>query len=317
MPAVISINYPHEDYSRMKATADTLSAAAVTERSWISIYADLVKARLTFLVLLTASMGFYLGSLGGVDFALMLHLLMGTGLIAGGAAALNQLLERDLDARMARTQSRPLPAGQVQPETVLAFGAISSALGLGYLTVLVNPMTGLLGGLTWFIYLFIYTPLKRVTWLNTVVGAVPGALPPLMGWVAARNAITWEAASLFAIQFCWQIPHFLAIAWLYRNDYQKAGFKMLSVHDETGKLTGRWAVVFASLLIPVSLVPVFFGTAGLPYLVSALILGLAFAGTAAQFARQLTLPLSRRLFWMSILYLPLLFGVLVLDKAKL
>lgn len=300
----------------MKGTAQTLSPAAAAERSWLAVYADLVKARLSFLVLLTTSVGFYLGSPGAVDFYLMFHLLTGTAMIAAGAAALNQLIERDLDARMRRTCGRPLPSGKLQPETVLLFGTGCAAVGLVYLAVLVNARTCIIGAVTLATYIFVYTPLKRVTWLNTIVGAIPGGLPPLMGWVAARDAINLEGGSLFAVQFLWQIPHFLAIAWLYREDYAQAGFRMLSVNDRTGRKTGLWAVGTAVVLLGVSLLPTVLGLASVTYFVCALALGLLFAGAAAQFALTLTMRSSRQLFWASILYLPLLLGVLVLDKIK-
>lgn len=300
----------------MKVTAGTLHVAPTTDRSWMGIAAELVKARLTFLVLLTASVGFYLGSSGRVDFLLMFHLLTGTGILACGAATLNQFLERRWDAKMRRTRDRPLPAGQLQPETARVFGVVCCVAGLGYLALLTNLQTSLLGALTVGLYLFFYTPLKRVTWLNTWVGAVPGALPPLMGWVAAHGEITVGGAALFAIQFLWQIPHFLAIAWLYRADYAGAGFRMLSGADPTGRKTGWCAVVHAVLLLGASLLPVACGLAGTVYLAGALALGIAFAGTAVRLATERTLRRARQLFWASILYLPLLFGLLVLDRVR-
>src|SRR5262245_15305229 len=217
----------------MKATV-SLSASTSAEKPLVQVLCDLVKARLTFLVLLTTAVGCYLGGRGSLDLWLMGHTLLGTALVACGAAALNQLWERDYDARMRRTAGRPLPSGRLQPETVLIFGGACAAVGLIYLALLVNALTSLLGAATLGSYLFLYTPLKRVTWLNTAVGAVPGALPPLMGWTAARGELTGEGWALFAILFFWQIPHFLAIAWLYREEYERAGFVMLPSVDPEG-----------------------------------------------------------------------------------
>ena len=219
----------------MQATVQPLTQAGTAEKSWLIVYADLFKARLTSLVLLTTLVGFYLGSRGPVDFVLMCHALVGTALLASGAAALNQLLEREYDARMRRTQDRPLPSGRLQPQTVLLVGCTAAAIGLAYLVRAVNLTTGLLGALSLLSYLFLYTPLKRRTWVNTLVGAVPGALPPLMGWTAARGAWSSEGLALFAIQACWQVPHFMAIAWIYRDEYAGAGFQMLPVVDPQGR----------------------------------------------------------------------------------
>ena len=222
----------------MKSSAETLNSTVVLEKSWTAVFADLVKARLTALVLLTTFVGFYLGERGAVNYLLMFHALFGTALVASGAAALNQLLERDYDAKMRRTASRPLPSGRLQPATVAIFGGVCSVAGLVYLAALVNPLTSVVGAVTLVSYLFIYTPLKRVTWVNTLVGAIPGALPPLMGWTAARNELSGEGWALFAILAFWQIPHFMAIAWLYRDEYAKAGFVMLPNVDAGGGRTG-------------------------------------------------------------------------------
>jgi protoheme IX farnesyltransferase len=300
----------------MKATAQTLSPAAAAEKSWLEVYTELFKARLTFLVLLTTLVGFYLGFRGPVDYLLMLRTLLGTALVASGASALNQLLERDYDAKMRRTQSRPLPSGRLQPQTVLVIGGVSAGLGLIYLALSVNLITSVLGALCLVSYLFIYTPLKRVTWLNTAIGAVPGALPPLMGWTAARGELAGEGWALFAILAFWQLPHFLAIAWIYREDYARAGFKMLPVVDPDGHRTGRQAISHTLGLLPVSLCPFLFKLSGPIYLAGALALGLIFLWFAIQFARQMTVPRARQLFYVSILYLPLLLGLMVLDKIK-
>ena len=300
----------------MKATVEVLNATVSAEKSLASVLADLVKARLTTLVLLTTLVGFYVGWRGPMDFALMFHLLAGTALVASGASALNQLLEREYDAKMRRTQNRPLPSGRLQPATVMIFGGVSATLGLIYLALAVNLLTSVIGAVTFVSYLFIYTPLKRVTWLNTAIGAVPGALPPMMGWTAARGELSGEGWTLFAIMAFWQIPHFMAIAWIYRDEYAKAGFKMLSVVDPDGLRTGQQAVSHTLALLIVSLCPVLFKMAGNFYLAGALILGAGYLWCAIQFSRQLTLARARQLFLASIIYLPLLLAVMVWDKIK-
>ena len=246
----------------MKATTQFLSEAAPADKTWIAVYADLIKARLTTLVLLTTLVGFYLGWRGAMDYALMFHALLGTALVAGGAAALNQLLEREYDAKMRRTRARPLPSGRMQPVTVMLFGGVCSATGLVYLALLVNLLTSVLGAVSLVSYLFIYTPLKRVTWLNTVVGAIPGALPPLMGWAAARGELAGGGWALFAILAFWQMPHFFAIAWMYRDEYAEAGFQMLPNVDPDGRRTARQTVSHTLGLLPVSLCPFWLHLAG-------------------------------------------------------
>jgi protoheme IX farnesyltransferase len=302
-------------------SAEILSAGPA--RSAGAILADLVKARLTTLVLLTTFVGFFMGERGPVDFALMFHALAGTALVAAGAAALNQLLEREYDAKMRRTQNRPLPAGHLEPATVMIFGAVCATAGLIYLALAVNLLTSVIGAVTLVSYLFIYTPLKRVTWLNTTVGAVPGALPPLMGWTAARGELNGEGWALFAILALWQMPHFMAIAWIYRAEYAKAGFKMLPVVDPDGCRTGQQAVSHALALLFASLCPFVFKMAGEFYLAGALVLGAGYLWFAVQFLRQLrfaqaglTLVRARQLFLASIIYLPLLLAVMVLDKMR-
>lgn len=300
----------------MKVTMQSLADTALAEKGWGAVFADLFKARLTLLVLLTTLVGFYLGFRGPVNYVLLFHTLLGTALLAGGAAALNQLFEREYDAKMRRTQDRPLPSGRLQPQTVLRIGSVSAVLGLLDLLLAVNPTTTLIAALSLVIYLFIYTPLKRLTWLNTAVGAVPGALPPLIGWTAARGELSREGWALFAIQALWQLPHFLAIAWMYRDEYARAGFRMLPVLDPHGRRTARHALGCALGLLPVSLGPSFFGLSGPIYFYSALLLGLVFLWFALRFARELTVPCARRLFYVSIFYLPLLLGVMVLDKIN-
>ncbi|MDB6064298.1 MAG: Protoheme farnesyltransferase [Pedosphaera sp.] len=300
----------------MKAAAQPLTDAASVEKTRFALLSDLFKARLTFLVLLTTLVGFYVGTPGPIDLVLLFHTMLGTALVASGAAALNQYLEREHDARMTRTEDRPLPSGRLQPVTVLILGGACSGIGLIYLALAVNPLTSLLGAATLGSYLFVYTPLKRVTTLNTIIGAIPGALPPLMGWTGATGEITAGGWSLFAILFFWQLPHFLAIAWIYREEYARAGFVMLPVVDETGERTGLQAISHTLGLLPISLCPFLFHLAGPVYLFGALILGLAYLWFAVQFKRQMTIPRARQLFFASIIYLPLLLGLMVLDKIK-
>ena len=300
----------------MKATVQSLTAAALADKSRVALFCELIKARLTFLVLLTTLVGFYVGFRGAMDYPLLLHTLLGTGLLASGAAALNQFLERQHDAQMRRTEDRPLPSGRLLPDTALMFGGLSSAAGLIDLALAVNLETSVLGAITLCSYLFIYTPLKRVTTLNTAIGAVPGALPPLMGWTAARGEINVEGWSLFAILFFWQLPHFLAIAWMYRDDYAKAGFAMLPVFDANGQRTAGQTVSHTLGLLPISLCPFLLKLAGVVYLAGALVLGLAFLWQAVQFSRELSAQRARQLFYASIFYLPLLLGLMVLDKIK-
>jgi protoheme IX farnesyltransferase len=296
-------------------SAEILSANAA-EKSWTAIFSDLVKARLTTLVLLTTAVGFYIGWRGVMDFVLFFNTLAATGLVASGASALNQLLEREYDAKMRRTQDRPLPSGRLQPTTVAIFGGVSSVAGLIYLALAVNLLTSVLGAITLVSYLFIYTPLKRVTWLNTAIGAIPGALPPLMGWTAARGELSGDGWALFAILAFWQLPHFFAIAWMYRDEYAKAGFVMLPNVDANGRRTGQQTVSHTLALLAVSLCPFVFKMAGTIYLVGAIILGAGFLFCAIQFSRQLTLAGARQLFLASIIYLPLLLALLVWDKVK-
>jgi protoheme IX farnesyltransferase len=308
----------------MKAASQTLivagvgsppSVARAREKSLGALLSELFKARLTVLVLLTTWVGFYMGSRGTPAYALMIHTVLATALLASGAAALNQVLEREFDAKMKRTKGRPLPSGQMTPEAALLIGGMCAAEGLVYLALAANLLTALLGAVTLCSYLLAYTPLKRVTTLNTVVGAIPGALPPLMGWTAARNGVSAEGWALFAILFFWQLPHFLAIAWMYREDYQRGGFVMLPSVDPDGSRTGRQALCHTLGLLPISLCPFVLRMAGPIYLFGALALGLIFIWKAGLFASQRSEGRARSLFYTSILYLPLLLGLMVLDKV--
>ena len=304
----------------MKAALQTLVVAPALEKSraadksaW-AVLGELFKMRLTTLVLLTTLVGFYAGGRGPMAGGLLLHTMLGTALLAAGASALNQLLERDYDAKMRRTQDRPLPSGRITPEAALLIGGVCAGAGLADLALAVNLLTAWLGALTLASYLLVYTPLKRLTPLNTAIGAIPGALPPLMGWTAARGEISGDGWSLFAILFFWQLPHFLAIAWIYREDYARAGFVMLPAMDPAGTRTGQQALIQTVGLLLVSLCPFFLGLAGPVYLAGALALGAGFLWRAFEFSRQISVAGARRLFYASIFYLPLLLALIVFSK---
>jgi protoheme IX farnesyltransferase len=288
--------------------------AASALRGWLGVFAELFKARLTFLVLVTTLVGFYMGAHGETAGWLMLHTLLGTALVAAGASALNQWWERDYDACMRRTRSRPLPAGLLQASTVLAIGISCAAAGLVYLAIAVNPATCGLGAASLLSYILLYTPLKRKTWLNTAVGAIPGGLPPLMGWTAAHGRLSAEGWTLFGILALWQLPHFMAIAWIYRDEYARAGFKMLPVIDPSGARTSRHALIQTLLLLPLSLCPYFLGMTGPLYLYGALVLGAAFVWHATRFWREATVTRARQLFLISILYLPVLLVLMAVAR---
>lgn len=299
----------------MKATAELVTAAPIlTEKSTAALLADLFKARLTLLVLLTTLVGFYVGSIGEVNYVLMLHTVLGTALVASGASALNQVWERQYDALMRRTADRPLPSGRMQPGTAIKIGCVLGMAGFVYLNVAVNPVAAAVATCSLLVYVFIYTPLKRVTWLNTWVGAFPGGLPPLIGWAAARGDLGAGGWALFGIQALWQLPHFMAIAWIYRDEYARAGYQMLSVLDPDGRRTGRQAVIQTALLLPASLLPFALGLAGLLYVCGAALLGLCFFWLALQFARQLTLRNAQHLFYFSLIHLPVLLTLMVVNK---
>ncbi len=289
------------------------SALAVSAGSRVGDFAELAKPRITSLVLVTAAVGFAVGGQGSIDWLAFLVFMAGTALLCGGASALNQYLERDADALMERTRRRPIPAGRIRPEEALIFGLALSAAGLAVLAF-VNPLTLALGAASLVSYVLAYTPLKRVTSLCTVVGAVPGALPPLMGWAASRGSLGAAGWGLFAILFLWQLPHFLAIGWLYRDDYARGGFPMLAVTDRDGASTGRQAVLYATALLPVTLAAGLLASAGAGYLWGGLVLGLGFLACAAAFAWKRTVGSARRLFLASVLYLPLLLGLMVFDR---
>ena len=306
-----------ESIAQQNITPDALEFAAEARAAGaarIAAFVDLTKPRITFLVVLTAAAGFCMGSASGIDYVALFNLSVGIALLSSGIATLNQYIERDLDRLMRRTESRPLPSGKLAPVEAAMFGIALSVVATAYLAVFINPLSALLGVVTLASYLFVYTPLKTKTTLSTVLGAFPGAMPPFIGWVAARGRITVDAWVLFAILFLWQFPHFLAIAWMYRDDYARAGVKMLPVVEPEGRVTGQQIISYTLLLIPVSLLPVATGLAGSVYLVGASVLGLGFLYYSARAALVRTTWQARQLLLASVLYLPVLFGLMVLNR---
>jgi protoheme IX farnesyltransferase len=277
-------------------------------------FVTLTKPRLNLLVLVTTLGGLYLASPEGVTISLLVHTLVGTALVAGGAAALNQVWERDTDRLMRRTSGRPLPQGRLGVNEGTWFGVLLTSIGLIELTFGTNSMAAAVALATSASYVLAYTPLKTRTSLATLVGAVPGALPPVIGWAAATGEITLPALVLFGIVFFWQMPHFLAIAWMHRNDYARAGIPLLPVLEPDGRRTGQQALLYAAALWPVSLLPAVVGLAAAPYSIVATALGFIFIGLSALFARDRSMVSARRLFLFSITYLPLLWGALVADR---
>ena len=249
-----------------------------------------------------------------MDLLLLANTLLGTALVAGGTNAWNQIRERDVDGRMARTRRRPLPSGRLTPLAAKWFASAITAAGVGYLAVSVNAITAILAALTFATYVLLYTPLKRTSTLNTLVGAVPGALPIVGGWTAAGGSIGPAVAALFWILFLWQLPHFLALAWLYREDYRAGGLRMLSVDDDTGADTGRMALLYAVALLPISLMPTLLGVTGSLYFFGALALGVLYVAAGSTLLLRATPARAWRLFFTSILYLPALLTLMVLDK---
>jgi heme o synthase len=276
-------------------------------------YVELTKPRIAILLVLTAAAGFYLGSDAGFSTPLFLNSMTGIALLAFGVSALNQVIERRTDALMTRTLGRPLPTGVLSAVEAGVFGGLLCVIAEIYLFVLVNNLTAVLGLVVITGYVLLYTPLKTRTSASTAIGAVPGALPPLMGFTAAANHITLGSWILFAILFLWQFPHFLAIAWMYRDQYAAAGIKMLPVLDPSGRLTARQIVVFTVLLLPISVGPFFVGMAGFVYLVGTSILGIWFLYSSIAAARSKSTEQAKKLLMVSVLYLPLIFALMVLD----
>jgi len=278
----------------------------------IADYLALTKPRLNSLVVVTSAGGYYLG-VSSPAFLPMAAVAMGTALVAGGAAVLNQVYERETDALMQRTRLRPLPDQRVTPEEARTFGTLLAGAGLVFLSVSANALAALLALVTLVVYLTVYTPMKRRSPLATLIGAVPGALPPLIGWTAASGSLSLGGWALFAIVFLWQIPHFMAIAWLYRDDYARAGFPMLPVVEPDGRRAGLQAVFYAAALVPASVAPTVVGLTGAAYFWTALVLGVGLLWMAARFALSRTDATARVLFYSSITYLPLIWTAMLLD----
>ncbi|HEY1923383.1 MAG TPA: heme o synthase [Tepidisphaeraceae bacterium] len=287
--------------------------AATAESAWRDFY-ELLKPRMNLLILGTTTVGFSIAARTTADWTRLPNTLLGTALCAASAAILNQYLECEYDGLMPRTAHRPLPTGRIAPIHALLLGIITGILGGLYLLLFVNWMTAMLGSVTLLSYVLVYTPLKRITTLNTIVGAIPGAVPPMMGWTAVTGSLAAPAWALFGILFVWQIPHFLAIATLYREDYRLGGFKMLPVNDPTLRATGRQILLYSAALLPVSLLPVMFGVTGEIYTISAVLLGVGFFAACMSCATRRTRAEARKLFFASIIYLPVLLAVLMLDR---
>ncbi len=278
-------------------------------------FVELTKPRITKMVMVTTAAGFVLASSGPLAWSLLIHALLGTALVASGASALNQVIEHRFDARMRRTANRPIPSGRLQPETALWFGMAISLAGILYLAILVNLLTAVVGAVTLALYVCVYTPLKRLSSLATLVGAVPGAMPPMMGCTAASGELGTVAWILFGILFLWQMPHFLAIAWIYRSDYQRGGFPLLTLGQAPGDRTARQMVLYSAALVPVSLLPTVLGISGPVYFLGALVGSLVFVGYSFAFGRAQNAPAARRLLLVSVIYLPVVLLLMVADQA--
>src|SRR5438874_5863012 len=300
---------------RNATEVETAARNGESVRGRLLDFAELFKARLTLLVLLTTAVGFYLGAQSPVSYAALFHVVFGTAATAAGAAALNQWWERKLDALMRRTRTRPIPSGRMRPAEALTLGVALSIFGVGYLALASNVLSAALAVATILVYIFGYTPLKRTSNANTAVGAIPGAIPPMIGWAAATGTIDAGAWSLFAILLLWQLPHFFAIAWMYRDDYSRAGFRMISSEDRSGERSASQSVFFCILLLVIAGLPAFLGIVNFAYLAVELLLGSFFVAVAMHFLRMRSASAARLLFLVSIIYLPLLLGALILTKS--
>ncbi len=295
----------------MKSETVTLPVS----RTRASDFLTLAKPRVNLLVVASTMAGYYMGAGPDSQLGTLVSVVVGTALVAGGGAALNQVAERETDGLMRRTRLRPLPDGRLQPTEALFFAVALVALGLAGLAVGTNLLAAGVALVTVVCYAFVYTPLKRHTSFATVVGAVPGALPPLIGWAAARDAIDPAGLTLFAIVFLWQLPHFLAIAWMYRDDYARGGFPLLPVVEPDGRSTGRQAMLYAAALVPASLAPTVLGLTGAAYFAGALVLGVAFLALTVRFALRRTLGAARLLFLGSVLYLPIVWILMIANRV--
>ncbi len=295
-------------------TTEQENTSALSVRGRLEAFIELTKPRIAFLLVLTSAAGYYAGSIGTFDTLVFVHSMLGITLLAFGVATLNQWYERAIDPLMERTAGRPIPSGRVTPTEALVFGISQCLVAELYLLFFVNILTAALGLTVIAGYVLVYTPLKTKTSASTAIGAFPGAMPPLMGWTAATNEITLGAWALFAVQFLWQFPHFLAIAWLYREQYAKAGILMLPVVEPDGRLTARQIVLFTLMLVPVSLGPFFLGFAGIYFLIGSALLGIWFLFESVKMARSKTDKVARKLLLVSVIYLPLYFLLMVIDK---
>ena len=282
----------------------------------VKLFWELSKPSILFLVTLTSAVGYYLGAKGieKSDLGIFLFTIFGTGLSCAGAGALNNYIERDVDTYMKRTFRRPIPLGLVSPAEALGYGVFCVLAGVCILAVKVNLLTGFLALMTAFLYVLVYTPLKKITWLNTFIGAIPGALPPLGGWAAATNEISLGGVILFLILFCWQHPHFYAIAWMYKEDYQRGGFKMLPVIEPDGLSTFRQILIYSVLLLLVSIVPAFIGMSGKIYFIGAAVLGLFMLGAGCILYETKSVQSARKLLQASVIYLPILIILIISDS---
>ena len=299
----------------MTLQTGTLDIELTRARRRAADFAALAKPRVVLMVLVTALVGFYLGSRGTPDYIALVQTLIGVGLAAAGSLALNQFLEREVDSRMERTRHRPLPDGRLEPTEALWFGAVMTVAGLLYLALAVNALSSLLAAIVVSSYLFVYTPLKRRSAICTVVGSIPGALPPVIGWAAARAELGLEAWVLFAILFLWQLPHTLAIGTLYRDDYARAGIRMLPVIDPDGRSTGRQIVSNCLALLVVGLLPTLIGLAGAVYFLGAFALGVGLLACGFALAISRSIADARRLLFASLVYLPMLLALMAFDKV--
>lgn len=296
------------------AAVELKDVRAFSVREKLLAYVELTKPRIAFLLVLTSAAGFYLATKESFNTILFVNSMIGITLLAFGVATLNQWVERDIDPLMERTEKRPLPSKRVTLTEALVFGLVQCAVAEAYLFFLVNGLTAILGLVVIVGYVLVYTPLKTRTSASTAIGAIPGALPPLMGWTAAANEITLGAWALFAMQFLWQFPHFFAIAWMYREQYKKAGILMLPVVEPSGALTFRQIILFTIMLVPVSIAPFIFGISGTVFLVGAILLGLWFLYVGVRSALDRSNERARTLLLVSVIYLPLLFILMVANK---
>lgn len=295
-------------------TAEIQDTKVIGLKEKLAAFLELTKPRIAFMLVLTSAAGFYLGSKGSFDFLLFINSTIGITLLAFGVATLNQFIERRTDALMERTAKRPIPTNKISPAEALVFGLILTVSAEIYLAFLVNTLTAVLGLVVIVGYVLLYTPLKTKTSASTAIGAIPGAMPPLMGWTSSANEITLGAWVLFALLFLWQFPHFLAIASMYKEQYRNAGILMLPVVEKEGRLTAIQIVTFTVMLLPISVAPFFIGVAGSIYLVGASLLGIWFLASSIQTARMKSVEQDRKLLLVSVLYLPVIFALMVINS---